>query len=258
MKCVYCGFESETNFIFCPNCGKEVPVDVYGDENPAASHILSVLKDKLFFVLCILLTVGSAASVLAGGMNLLAVLATIFIWLVYNSGTKNIVDAKNLRSLSGTTYAYYIIMNVTAVIVGICALITALCIPVLSASELFSELVEELSDVFGNYVFILSASSILIVIVLLVVAGLILVLNLLGLKNIHKFIKSVYQSVETKIISYEKCKSAETWLMVFGIIGAVSSLSSLGDLPTFVSSASIAASEIIASLLIKKHFNYYK
>ena len=51
MKCVYCGFESETNFIFCPNCGKEVPVDVYGDENPAASHILSVLKDKLFFVL---------------------------------------------------------------------------------------------------------------------------------------------------------------------------------------------------------------
>lgn len=254
MKCNYCGFESENNFIFCPNCGKEAPVEVYGDENPAANHILSVLKDKLFFALCILLTVGSCCSLLAGNINVISILATIFIWFVYNASIKNIADSKNLRYLSGTTYAYYVVMSVSAIIVAVCMAIALLFSGFLLSS---SFILEEISEIFGAFSFLVAASPTLIFITGIAIAALMFLLSVFGLRNIHAFVKTVYQSVESGVIAYEKCKSAETWLMIFGILSAISSLSSLGSPLLFCSSASFAAVEIIASLLIKKHFSSF-
>ena len=261
MKCNYCGFESENNFIFCPNCGKEAPVEVYGDENPAANIVLNALKDKLFFIICILLTVASAGTLLLGNINVLSILATIFIWLVYNASTKNIADAKNLRCVSGTFYAYYVIVNVTAIIVAVCSFITLLFSGIIFSSALLAgnlanELGNELADLLGPLSFLLAASPILIFIVFLAVAAILVLLSIFGLRNIHKFLKSLYESVQSGIIAFTKCKTAETWLMVFGVLGAISSLSELSSsVLAFCSSAALAAVQIIASLLIKKYFS---
>ena len=166
MKCNNCGYESESEFKFCPTCGVNCEAEAQNDEpefvsqpqndevqpqpefvsetqyqqpqfqnggfqpepdyvsvNLAKAKILPALKDKLYLVICILMTVSTGLSIIAGSLPIIEILLTVFSWLVYSAAKKDVADTKNLRCISGAVYANYVIMNVAAVILIVCGLL---------------------------------------------------------------------------------------------------------------------------------------
>ena len=120
MKCNNCSFESEQDFAFCPNCSAPAGEPVSVSEpivNPVGERVMAALKDKMFLAICVLLTVASAISTFSGGgIPAIIILHTVFLWIAYSKVQKNIVDTKQLRNLSGTVYAQYVVLNVLSII----------------------------------------------------------------------------------------------------------------------------------------------
>lgn len=259
MKCTNCAFESEQEFEFCPMCGTQ-QTNLNVSANPAVSLILPALKDNLFLVICILITASTVLSIAMGGLPLLNILLSVFLWLVYASARKNEVNVNQLRNVSGTVYASYVIVYVVSIIVAIAGVIVGVALCMVGA-------LPELSDLINEYVGAIDESLISIaqggaiffgigfaIGILLVVAALILV-NVFGMKKIHGLAKSVYQSVQFGEINLQYVVPAKNWLMVLGIISAVSAVTSIANsVIGAVSSGCGAAAMIIASILINKTF----
>lgn len=279
MKCNNCGFEFQEEVRFCPVCGQpmqasqptEPPYNEpqYAQPQPAAqdgvniaaSKIFTVLKDKLFFVICILMTTDAALSVF-GGVDVLKVLFAVFLWIVYSSAQKGYVDAKNLRCVSGTVYANYVIINVACGILAVCGAL--LSVMMVFSSEV-SDFLDEIISPIGGWQGILPQPEInevivgaawLIGVIFVLSALVMLVLNLLGMRKIHRFVKSVYMGVMTQNPNFENPNGVKTWLMVFGVLSGLSALMSLIGFNIFEASAAgcEAAASIISSILIGKYF----
>ncbi len=259
MKCVNCGFESQENFAFCPNCSAPA-VQEAQIVNPAENVILGALKDKLFLVICILMSVTTVLSFAGGGVPVLNILFTVFLWLTYAQATKNIADPKHIRGLSGTVYANYVINYVGCGLMFVCGILCALVFGVLAGNiEVYGALMEELGsfDEFTQNIIaiILSMSGWVIMAVFAVVGVAILLFNIFAIGKIHRFTKSVYKSLEQCTLNIEKANAAKNWLLVFGIFGAVSAASALmsGNIIGAVSSGCTAVAEILSYVLIGKY-----
>ena len=62
MKCSKCGFEAATNDVFCPQCGErlipeEAPISAF------KAKLLPALRDPLFLLMCILMSVSCFFSI---------------------------------------------------------------------------------------------------------------------------------------------------------------------------------------------------
>lgn len=256
MKCNSCSFQSEQNFAFCPNCSAPAgePVSV-GEPvpNPVGEKVMSALKDKLFLAICVLMTVSAFLGLASGGIPVFPVLFSIFLWMTFSKVRKNIVDTNQLKNLSGTVYAQYIVFNVTSIILIVCGVVSAFLMGVLGGAGLFDSLLSQ----FDGYGINLSgalamASGWIILVVCLITAGIILAINLLGWRKIHRFAKSIYQSINTYSNNIQCAAAAKNWILAFGIIDAVSALTS-GDFITILATGSYAAAAIVAYLLINKY-----
>ena len=258
MKCTNCGFESPEGVNSCANCGAVLNQELVS-RNPAAEKILAALKDKLFLVICILLSVSLGLGVLAGSFNIITILLVIFLWMVYSNSTKDVVDTKNLRRVSGTVYASYVIANVAFVMLAVAGVIIGLVFDALTKEAEFiamlekelatmnleievSQIIERLQEGFGW----------LFAGVFLFVAAVGLIVNLCGLRKIHRLAKSVYMSVDMADLSLiKKANAAKNWLWVFGVCSAITVLS--GDWMAVVSGGCSAAAYILAAILVKKY-----
>ena len=291
MKCNYCGYESESEFKFCPTCGANCQVEPPKDEpefvsqtenqnefqdepqfdsqpapdyvsvNLAKEKILPALKDKLYLAICILLTVSSGLAILNGTLPVLNILFAVFSWMVYSAAKKDVVDTEKLRCISGTAYANYIIFNVFAGIFIACGLLIGVAFSAYSGYMSFSELLAEgIFEVEGlppdtiDLLDSIDASEILGWILggVFVFAGIVmLVINLLCYRKIHKFAKSVYVSVENHNPDMIECaNTVKIWLWVFGICNV---FVALGNISNILLSACNVATPIIAAILIKKY-----
>ena len=279
MRCNHCGYENNDNFTFCPQCSKEteqqcatenstVSDAIAGTEmpqftvNPAAEHVLKALKDKLFLTICILFTVSTALTVFSGSFNVINILLTIFLWLTYSQAQKDNADAEHLRFISGTVYALYVIFFVAAVLFVLCGLIFifiggAFSYNTASLNEIFSEMNITLNisgiplDLLPTHYYVVLFG------VIFIIGGLITtILNILGIGSIHKFIRSVYRSINAGQILVEKNVAAQKWLMVFGILEAIECISSLSNQTSLAlySGIAMASALIVCSVLVKKHF----
>ncbi len=264
MKCLNCGFETTADFKFCENCGAPAPdsASTLGDacSDGTENKLMSVLKDNLFFIICILFSVSSVASIVNGGIPVFNILFTIFFWLTYAQAKKGISDAKYLRCVSGTVYANYVVNNVVAIILIVCGIIVTIAFELLAGSanyigSFFAELGLILPD-FGA----LSQFFIAILGLCIILGGvIILVINLLGMRKLHLFAQSVYKSVSQE--SKEKVDAAKvkSWLIFFAVLESISSLSSLTtNFFDAVSSGCLAAIIILAIVLINKYFDEQK
>ena len=83
MKCSNCGYESQEDFIYCTNCGTAVADAPAVSLNPVADKVLAVLKDRLFLVICILMSVSCVAALMCESIPIINILLTIFLWLTY-------------------------------------------------------------------------------------------------------------------------------------------------------------------------------
>lgn len=264
MKCEKCGYESQQDFSFCPTCGAAVqeaaPQESIVPTNSAADKILRVLQDQLFFVLCILISACCALQLIGGNFDVLTILFTIFLWLTYAQARKGVADVKQLRCLSGTVYAQYILVNVGAILIIVLGVILGAAFGVLvSDPTILNELLSAfdaasidtatLAQVFG------SLSGVVIFIIFAFIGAAMLVVNLFSTRYIHRFAKSVYQSVESGALELKHAKTAYGWLLAFGIIDGLSFLGTLGsgDFAAILAGGATCAAPIIAAVLIKKH-----
>jgi hypothetical protein len=268
MKCNKCGFESERGTQFCVNCGQPCndnntqivePVSI----NPAADKILGALKDNLYLVLCIIMSASCIFSISADGLPLINILTTVFLWLAYVDARKGIANENHLRSVSGTVYASYVITNVACIILIVCGLLFGVLFSIVaSAEEVIDELQYALSeynlgeyglnvgDIPKQYVTILGW-AVGFVFVFAAVIG--LLVNILGMKKIHRFAKSVYQGIIYQNPNFENARAVKNWLVFFAVCSSISTLSTITSIYAFGTACSTAAL-IIAAILVNKYF----
>ena len=260
MICRSCGFENGQDFSYCPNCGALAQSDP--GVNVAAQRILPALKDTLFLVLCILMSVSCGLTLISSGPDVISILFTIFLWLVYAQARKDIVDVNHLRRVSGTVYARYVILNVCAIALIVLGGLFALCFSALVSNAAFlNELMAELETEFSMYdiqsfMQILPSVSGAIIFAIFALAGvLIFVLNIFSTRYIHRFAKSVYKSVESGKLELKHVKATYSWLIVFAVCSGLGLLGNLGsgDVMVTISSGASCAMPILAALLIKKY-----
>lgn len=259
MKCTNCGYEAEQEFRFCPQCGAEyAPVA----SNTAAEKILPALKDTLFLVICILMAANCILSITSGGLPLINILMTVFLWLAWNLARTDSTDAQQLRNVSGTVYAQYVINNVVAVLIFVVGAIFALVMGVvMGQADVWEELMGELSAMGAEYLMaadLLASLSIpLLTGIFAVVAVAVLLVNVFAMRNIHRFAKSVYQSLEKKTPALERVNTARVWLYIFGVCDGLGALASLmdGELVSGLTSGTGAAAAVLAAVLIGKYFS---
>jgi hypothetical protein len=133
MKCNNCGFEYEDSLRVCPNCESNSQLAVIS-LNPAADKVSAAITDGLFLVMCILMSASCIFGLLVGRIPTLNILFTIFMWLAYAQARKGILDSTHLRSLSGTTFAMYVINYVAAGLVALAGFMIAFVLSVLVQS----------------------------------------------------------------------------------------------------------------------------
>jgi len=259
MRCTNCGYESEDNFAFCQRCGAAAPE--VAPVNPAADRVFALLKDRLFLAICILLTCAGALTLGTGnGIPVFIALAAIFSWLAYSDAQKGMVNVKHLRHISGTVYANYVVINVVSIIVLVCGIVSTAFLALTGSTGIdvpineITQVIEELTGIFvppeGIYI-VLTVT----VVTLIVIGAVCLVLNVFGMRKIHRFAKSVYQSIITQTPEFEYVRAARNWLIFFGVCGAISALSSLTtEIIAALTSLCSASSMIIAVILINKYF----
>ncbi len=268
MKCPHCEYERDTAFLFCPMCGKSST----HEEEPIAvcptPRILNLIKDNLFLTICILLTVSTSCWLLYGGLNVIFILITIFAWLTYAGGKKNIVEHKHIRVISGSVYAIYVINNVTAIISAVCGVfyIITIFIPTLlgniTPEELFNtnKLTTEGYGLMGliplTTMALLWALAMVIGFVLIIVSIAILILNVAGVKKTHRLIKSIYQSAEVGEENIIGANKVGGWLIVFAVFSILSAIVwiSNGNIFGFITEGCFAAVYIIFYILIGRYF----
>lgn len=257
MKCNNCGFESEQDFDVCSACGRAVEQE-YVTINLAKEKILPALKDKLFLVICILMTVSCSLSILNGNIPVIDILLTVFSWLVYASAQKDIADTKNLRCVSGTVYANYVIMNVLAVILVVCGLLIGVSFSAYSNNmDIIIDAIGEMDEA-TQLAFDMVSDGLgwVIAVFFIVVAGIILAINLFGYRKIHRFAKSIYVSIENHNPDMiESADAARAWLWVFAVVGAIGSIlgAADSDVLALISSGCGVAIMIIAAILVKRY-----
>lgn len=236
----------------------------YPTQDPAYGHcptprIMALVKDGLFLTICILLTVSGAFSILGGKLDLLTVLLAIFAWIVYADSRKNVLSHEHLRCISGTVYATYVIQYVIA---GLSAFLGLICI-LFSNNSAFLEM-QEIQDILNEIpldftTLSISANaflSILILvtgIILLIVAAVTIVINILGFKKIHAFVKSVYESVQNGFENFADPKKAHTWIIVLAVFAGFSFFSEGHSFAGLVATGCTFATLIIGNILIGKY-----
>jgi len=175
-----------------------------------------------------------------------------------------------LRNISGTVFAAYVLKWVVWVSVIVSAVGVAVVIVALrySLNDVFNMISDNLTKIpeipafavqIVKYFLSSSAASIMIavfsvVFILIGVCG--ILLNIFGTRTIHRFCKSLYESAFSGSFALRSPEKASVWIMVFGILQGVSALGALGsfNMITLISSGSKCAALIIISMMIKKVF----
>lgn len=272
MICPKCGAENNAHSCFCEKCGVRLNATI---ENPTINDknkfltrikIIEILSDKLFLVICILISVYVGLSVLLNSVNIITILMLIFCWLAYSNSKKGIADAKGVQHISGTIYFVYIMNYVLCGLVLLATFILAFSVNPINLNK------QELFDIFSKNVaekyyqileFILNSSEMVFVFGILIAIA-ILIFNIFGWRNIHCFVKSVYSSAANNSPNYKCCKEARNWLMFFGVSDSLIVLGSAFVTTFYVLLIlPLPAVQIIASILINKHFvnpqkNYFE
>lgn len=267
MKCNNCGNEITENSAFCSFCGNpSSPIEQ--TETPVSAvrqKLLNIFKDNLFLALCILVSASTVFSIASANLPLLRILFTIFLWLIYARATDNKVDINNMRNVSGTIFAGYVI---TWVLIGLLGFVFITCASIAMALGSIEELREIIAELLSAFNFSFSdsgaiasliANPIMMVVtvafvMVFVICAIAAIINIVGKRSIHKFAQSLYKSAEADNFSLEKLNVANTWILVLGILNCVAALGCISDFLPLVSNGCIGAAYIIAHVLIKKNF----
>ena len=261
MKCPHCDYERPEAFAYCPKCGKPSTRESEPVVICPTPRILSFIKDDLFFIVCILLTAGVGCTMLSGGFNALTLLITIFAWLTYAGGRKNVVEHKHIKVISGSVYAIYVIENILAVFVilsGIAYSLMMLGLPLLSGLNIEEFITDKLGPMImlsGVVLALISAVAMFLGVILIALGVIMLIVNIAGRKKLHALIKSIYKSAEAGEENFVGVNKAQPWIIIFAVLSIIAAITSVsnGSVFGFLSEGAFAAALIICSILVSKH-----
>ena len=269
MFCKFCGHENDDSSAFCVKCGKPLSAAPENFEaappslNPVMEKASSMIRDNMFLIMCILVTVSAGVGLLGGNFSVLTVLFTIFLWLTYSHSKNGFADGENMRRISGTVYASYVISIVVVALLGVVFVVLGGIIALgfaggaLNLDNILNSVISEFS-LDSDIVFSLASLSAVFISVVLVICFIALIavfiVYIIGCKKLHGFAKSLYQSVYSGRFELINVTSAKNWLLAFGILKAVGALGSIASFPLFISAGCSAAVYFIASVLVDKYF----
>lgn len=261
MKCPKCGYENQQYFEFCPCCGESANMEVIS-LNPVADRVLCALKSGWFLSVCILTSISCILGFSNDGLPVFYILFTIFLWLVFAASRKDIADARYIRNISGTVFAYYVIgWVVTGLLAFAGLLLTLACVLTAKNADFLQMFYESLLEtgipVMTAKEVLNSYSSFLvwlIIAMILALMALIFVFSVLAIRKIHKFVQSVYQSIDMCTFNFVKAKAARNWLFALSGLQIISTLISIPNYTTCANSLCIALIEIFTGILINCYF----
>ena len=255
MKCSKCGFEAAQTNEVCPQCGERL-IPEQAPISALKAKLLPALRDPLLLVLCILMSVSCFLSLSFGALPLINILITVFLWLTYSQANKDIADASHLRCVSGALFAQYVLNFVTAGLLLVLGVILAIVFSAVSSGlpDLWGELGQ--FEGLGTIAQLLSSfSGAAFLIICSLGAVLLVVFNLFTMRYLHKFVQSVYRSVEQDADRIKHAKAATIVLFIMGGLLAVSTLTCLisYDLNDGIINAANCSCYIVGGLLVHKH-----
>ena len=202
-----------------------------------------------------MLNCSAALQILAGGVTVITILAAIFTWLAYSDAKKGMVNVKHLRRISGTTYAQYILGNVGGVLFIACGIIMAVGINMADGAPLLT--LQEALNTFSEIAITAEAVylSVLIIGIVFIVFGIAwLIINLLSMKKIHRFVKSVYLGVTNGNTDF-KLRSVKGWLITYAVFSVIAmSTFAIENLLQSAAMGCTAAVFILSAILVDKYF----
>lgn len=232
--------------MICPTCGKEYE----GETCPLCASLKTehIIADALgsgwFTAVCVMATVSLGLSLLSCTIDVIGILATIFLWILYRDGQNFEFVGKHVRWLSGLVYAMRIILWVVAGLIALVGLFDSYRLLLsLQKSNAFSRY----QTLFGE----ITAEMILFV--CLAVAAVLVLMNFLLYRSIHRFVKSVYQSDEYFAKPPVKPGRAAICMAVLGALNLLSVLSAetlFGALDTLCT----AGAFLCGAWLVKVYF----
>lgn len=202
--------------------------------------------NPLFLTMAVLISVNAAISIFDGTFNVISILLAIAFWLVFSAAKSQEEPFKTtgLKMASGTIKALWILTWVVGGFIGF----AGICC--FASSSLASSL-EFLTGAMLQY------TASLIGIIFLVAMAVVFVINVLFISKLHMFVKSLCLAAENPQLPVVKASYCGVWLLVMGILQAVSSFGN-GTLYT-IYGLTLAAAQIVAYVWIKKcNFAEYK
>lgn len=259
MKCMNCGSENTGSNQFCYACGSPLP----SQQSSQTEQALRLLRDNLFLIMCILYSICIVFTLISCSLPIIETITAVFLWLLFAQGRAQNVNIKHMSCISGLLFVTYVLNWVCY-----CLTILASCfIAFLSffiniawlQGMFYSALkpfMSESSMFFDILAYASNALLLIVSIALVIVAIIGLVFNVLGWRSIHRFAQSLYKNLENGQKHIVKIHKAQTWLLIYGIfsaIGAVAGITTMNP-SAFLASACLAATRILGSVLIQRHY----
>lgn len=256
MKCTNCGYDNIENAIFCQGCGSALA----SNQQSLSERMLQLSNDNSFMALCILYSVSAGFSLIGGGLPVISILMTIFLWMFFSQSKKGIINPNYIRYISGTIFASYVIKWVLYCLMALCGILLVVLSFTVDATWLWNKLASEIGSYTSGYLkgasFITNFVLLFVSIALIIIAIVSACFNVFGRRKIHRFVQSVYKNLEGAQIYPAKCGAAKTWMMVFGIVNAISAVLALtrAGIISFLEDGCLSAVFFLSSILVSKYF----
>ena len=249
------------------------PVDIF--PRAYGPDLKSAFRSGLFLAMCILMTITLVTGTVtfsildfsevsfSYNINVISLLITIGMWMTYSSARDNTTDQLKpggFSIVSGCIKAIRIIMWVCIGIIIACGVI-CIAASFIVPAEMYESLAEQIrgaiqANLQGETVdellrLITGEMAALVLLFLgifkILAAVIILIFNLTFYKFAHRLAYTMAEFVKGRATDIECAKTVSTWLLVLGILSALSAFASIG-------AACQSAMYIVGSVFLKKSF----
>ena len=256
MLCKNCQTEIKEGEGFCANCGTVAEQN----SGSALDLLKTVCSSQLFLILCVLASVGPVVSIISSGLAgiigvAISAIYAISLWLMYLASTKS----ENAAPFVGPLKAVNILTTVEWVINWIASGLLILCgiifmVGANAVDDVFVKVTVYLPESVTDVISELEVDSIMIImgVVVFLVAAIVIAFNIFFYGKLRKCTASFKNSAISGTLALEKVVACKNWLMVIGVINAISAISNFSaSAMAGVTSLCSAAACIIASLVLK-------
>ena len=288
MFCTRCGFECKKDEKFCPQCGNPIAAEVKNEsannsnvnteqppvytaqpvyavnDNTVAAKWVPAFRSSLFLTICILVTAAAVFSLPAGTMDVIKILFTVFLWLIYADAQRGKVTSNRLRCVSGTVCAVKVINWVLVGIFGFSGIVITVLFAVLGNAIPLNYItsIESQIDMLDGinkllpYTFEIDITDVALIIgvLFILVAVIVAVFNACGMASIHSLTKSMYKAIDVNNFKCRKFSAAKSWLLTFGILDALGLAGDILHPFSLFAGACTAAAYIISYIWLGRFF----